>query len=158
MEKDSVLDRYSKGILAELQRNARQTTQQIAETIGLSSTPCWKRLKAMEEEGIIHRYTVSIDRERIGLHNCVLAEVNLSTHNESVVEAFEAAVRDCAAVVECYSTTGQADYVLKVITPDIKAYDDFLHRTVFRLPGVSGIRSAIVLREVKSNAGLPLDF
>jgi DNA-binding Lrp family transcriptional regulator len=156
MRRDELLDDYARRILAELQRDARQSLQQLSAAVGLSVTPCWKRLKAMEEAGVIRNYTVWVDRERVGLSNCVLAEINLARHSETVVEEFEAAVRACPAIVECYSTTGQADYLIKVLTPDIRAYDDFLHNIVFRLPGVTGIRSSIVLREVKSGAPLPI--
>ena len=156
MKNDPVPDEYSRRILVELQRDARQSLQQLAAAVGLSVTPCWKRLKAMEESGVIRNYTIWVDRERVGLSNCVLAEVNLTRHSETVVDEFEAAVKACPAIVECYSTTGQADYLIKVLTPDIRAYDDFLHNIVFRLPGVTGIRSSIVLREVKSGAPLPI--
>ncbi|MBY4897413.1 Lrp/AsnC family transcriptional regulator [Cupriavidus sp. AU9028] len=156
MKNDPVPDEYSRRILVELQRDARQSLQQLAAAVGLSVTPCWKRLKAMEESGVIRNYTIWVDRERVGLSNCVLAEVNLTRHSETVVDEFEAAVRECPAIVECYRTTGQADYLLKVLTPDVRAYDAFLHDVVFRLPGVTGIRSSIVLNEVKSGAPLPI--
>src|SRR5437868_14070010 len=113
MKNEEVLDDYSRRILDALQRDARQSLHQLSAAVGLSATPCWKRLKAMEESGVIRNYTVWVDRERVGLSNCVLAEINLTRHSETVVQEFEAAVRACPAIVECYSTTGQADYLLK---------------------------------------------
>ncbi|HZY17731.1 MAG TPA: Lrp/AsnC family transcriptional regulator [Ramlibacter sp.] len=151
------LDRHDVLLLAELQRDARQTVQQLAAAAGLSSTPCWKRVKEMEASGIIRGYTVLVDRERVGLSLCVLAEVNLTRHNEDDVRRFEQAVAACPPIVGCYATTGQADYVMKVLVPDIKRYESFLHETVFKLPGVTHVRSSVVLREVKAESRLPLD-
>jgi DNA-binding Lrp family transcriptional regulator len=151
------LDRHDVLLLAELQRDARQTVQQLAAAAGLSSTPCWKRVKDMEAAGIIRGYTALVDRERVGLSLCVLAEVNLTRHNEDDVRKFEQAVAACPPIVSCYATTGQADYVIKVLVPDIKRYESFLHETVFKLPGVTHVRSSVVLKEVKSETRLPLD-
>ena len=150
------LDRYDVTLLNELQRDARQTVQQLAEAVGLSSTPCWKRVKDMEAAGVIRGYTALVDREKVGLALCVIAELNLTRHSEDVVRQFEKAVADCAPIVGCYSTTGQADYVVKVLVPDIKAYEAFLHDTVFKLPGVTHVRSSVVLKEVKSEVRLPV--
>ena len=152
------LDRNDVLLLAELQRDSRQTVQQLATAVGLSSTPCWKRVKEMEAAGIIRGYTALVDREKVGLTLCVLAEVNLTRHNEDDVRRFEQAVVDCPQIVGCWSTTGQADYVVKVLVPDIKRYESFLHETVFKLPGVTHVRSSVVLKEVKSESRLPLDL
>ncbi|MED5618108.1 Lrp/AsnC family transcriptional regulator [Ideonella sp. BN130291] len=151
------LDRHDVVLLTELQRDSRQTVQQLAERVGLSSTPCWKRVKDMEAAGIIRGYTALIDREKVGLSLCVIAEVNLTRHNEDDVRRFEQAVADCPQIVSCYSTTGQADYVIKVLVPDIKGYEQFLHETAFKLPGVTHVRSSVVLKEVKSELRLPIE-
>jgi DNA-binding Lrp family transcriptional regulator len=151
------LDRHDVLLLAELQRDARQTVQQLAAAAGLSSTPCWKRVKELEAAGIIRGYTALVDREKVGLALCVLAEVNLTRHNEDDVRRFEQAVAACPQIVSCYATTGQADYVIKVLVPDIKSYEAFLHETAFKLPGVTHVRSSVVLKEVKGETRLPLE-
>lgn len=151
------LDRHDVLLLAELQRDSRQTVQQLAAATGLSSTPCWKRVKEMEAAGVIRGYTALVDRERVGLTLCVLAEVNLTRHHEDDVVRFEKAVAAEPRIVSCYATTGQADYLIKVLVPDIKRYENFLHDTLFKLPGVTHVRSAVVLKEVKSETRLPLD-
>jgi Lrp/AsnC family transcriptional regulator, leucine-responsive regulatory protein len=150
------LDRHDNLLLAELQRDSRQTVQQLAAAVGLSSTPCWKRVKEMEASGIIRGYTALVDREKVGLTLCVLAEVNLTRHNEDDVRRFEHAVAQAPQIVSCYATTGQADYVIKVLVPDIKSYENFLHETAFKLPGVTHVRSSVVLKEVKAETRLPL--
>ena len=151
------LDRHDVVLLTELQRDSRQTVQQLAAAAGLSSTPCWKRVKEMEAAGIIRGYTALVDREKVGLGLCVIAELKLTRHNENDVRRFEQAVAECPQIVSCYSTTGQADYVIKVLVPDIKTYERFLHETAFELPGVTHIRSSVVLKEVKSELRLPID-
>jgi Lrp/AsnC family transcriptional regulator, leucine-responsive regulatory protein len=151
------LDRHSLNILFELQRDARQTVQQISDAVGLSATPCWKRIKEMEAAGVILGYTVLIDREKVGLNLAAVAEVNLDKHSEDLVQRFEKAVAASPQIVRCLSATGPADYILTVLVPDIKHYEQFLHNTLFKLPGVTHVRSSIVLKEVKSEVALPIE-
>lgn len=153
----TTLDRQDVILLTELQRDARQTVQQLADAAGLSSTPCWKRVKEMEASGVIRGYTALVDREQVGLTLCVIAEINLQRHSDLDVRRFEQAVADCPPIVSCYSTTGQADYVIKVLAPDIKSYERFLHETVFSLPGVAHVRSSVVLKEIKAETRLPIE-
>lgn len=156
MNEETVLDRASRQILAELQRDARQTVQQLAEAVGLSATPCWKRVKQMEAAGVIRGYTALVDRAKVGLGLRVVVEANLQQHSEEAVRRFEQAVAASPHIVQCVSTTGQADYILTVLASDIPAYERFLHDTLFKLPGITHVRSSIVLREVKSETRLPL--
>ena len=151
------LDRHDVVLLNELQRDSRQTVQQLADAVGLSSTPCWKRVKELEAAGVIRGYGAQIDREKVGLSLCVIAELNLTRHSEDDVRRFEEAVAACPQIVSCYSTTGQADYVIKVLVRDIKAYEQFLHETAFKLPGVTHVRSSVVLKEVKAESRLPIE-
>jgi DNA-binding Lrp family transcriptional regulator len=116
------LDRYTLQILAELQRDARQTVQQLSAAVGLSPTPCWKRVKDLEAAGVIRGYTALVDREKVGLNLRVVVEANLKEHSEDLVRRFERAVAASPQVVHCVSTTGQADYILTVLISDIKAY------------------------------------
>jgi Lrp/AsnC family leucine-responsive transcriptional regulator len=157
MSEEIVLDRHSRRILAELQRDARLTVQQLSERIGLSPTPCWKRIKQMEAAGVIRGYAAVVDRERIGLGLRVVVEANLQHHGEAEVRRFEQAVASIPQIVQCVSTTGQADYLLTVLAPDIRAYEQFLHESLFKLPGITHVRSSIVLREIKAETRLPID-
>ncbi|OOG54748.1 Lrp/AsnC family transcriptional regulator [Polaromonas sp. C04] len=152
-----LLDANSLKILFELQRDARQTVQQISEAVGLSATPCWKRIKEMEAAGVIRGYTAVVDREKVGLMVAAVTEVNLERHSESQVQRFEEAVAASPQIVRCVSATGPADYILTVLVPDMKHYEQFLHETLFKLPGVTHVRSSIVLRDVKSEVALPIE-
>ena len=150
------LDKYSKKILRELQLDSRRSVQELSSRVGLSGTPCWRRAKEMEEAGLIRRYTVLLDREKLGLHVCCLVQVNLQRHVQGAIQEFERAIGECPEVVECLSATGEADYLLKVIVPDIKAFDAFLNQALFTLPGVANVRTSVVLREVKYETALPV--
>ena len=149
-------DAYSQKILEALQEDSRMTVQQISARVGLSTTPCWKRIKEMEAQGVITGYTVRVDRKKVGLGLMVLAEINVTQHTEKAVTEFEAAVQATPQIVRCYSTTGTADYVLTITAQDIDAYEHFLMQTLFKLPAVAHVRSSIVLRDIKQGAGLPL--
>lgn len=151
------LDRQDFILLSELQRDSRQTVQQLADAAGLSSTPAWKRIKEMEAGGVIRGYTALVDREKVGLALCVLAEINLTRHSEDDVRRFEREAQACPQIVSCYATTGQADYVIEVLVPDIKAYESFLHERLFKMPGVTHVRSSVVLKEIKSETRLPFE-
>lgn len=156
MEENFLLDGPSRAILAELMRDASQTLQQIADAVGLSPSPCWKRIQDMQARGVIRGYTVVVDPARIGLGLRVMVDCNLAHHSEDTVRRFEAAVAASAQIVECRSTTGECDYRMTVLVPDIGAYERFLHDTLFRLPGITHVRSSIVLKDVKSEVRLPL--
>jgi DNA-binding Lrp family transcriptional regulator len=113
-------------------------------------------VKELEATGVIRGYTVLVDREKVGLNLRVVVETNLSEHSEELVRRFERAVAASPQIVHCVSTTGQADYIMTVLIDDIQAYERFLHDTIFRLPGVTHVRSSIVLKEVKQESRLPV--
>jgi DNA-binding Lrp family transcriptional regulator len=158
MSENFQLDPISLRILQELQRDARQTVQQIAERVSLSSTPCWKRIKDMEAAGVIRGYSALVDRAKVGLDLMVVVEANLSQHTEAVVRQFERAVAATPQIVRCLSTTGQADYIMTVLVAGVAEYERFLHSELFKLPGVTHVRSSIVLKEVKAEVRLPVNL
>jgi len=156
MNEQDELDAYSLGLLEQLMRDARQTVQQLAEAVGLSTSPCWKRIKAMEERGVIRGYAALVDPEKVGLGLRVVVEANLAQHSEERVRQFERAVVAVPEIVQCHSTTGESDYVMTVLVADIKRFEQFLHETLLRLPGITHVRSRIVLKELKAETRLPL--
>lgn len=149
-------DRASLLILEALQVDARLSTQALAEKVGLSATPVWRRVKELEDCGVIRGQVVLVDREKLGLSILVLANVSLVRHSEGAVEQFERLVGTRREIIECHAITGEADYVIKVVAADMKAYDQFLQQHIFKLPGVSSVRSNVVLREVKYETALPV--
>ncbi|MBI5269698.1 MAG: Lrp/AsnC family transcriptional regulator [Burkholderiales bacterium] len=151
-----VLDRVMRRIIDSLQREGRQSVQQLAQAAGMSATPVWRRVKELERAGVIRREVVLMDREKLGLAICVWAHVSLVRHTDGAVEDFERLALTSPEIMECASITGEADYVIKVVVPDMKAYDRFLQERLFKLKGVSSIRTNVVLREVKYETALPL--
>lgn len=149
-------DRATRLILEALQVDGRLSTQQLAERVGLSATPVWRRVKELEQSGVIRRHVALADREKLGLSICVLAHVSLVRHSEGAVQQFERMVATRAEIIECQAITGEADYVIKVVAPDMKAYDQFLQANIFTVPGVASVRSNVVLRELKYETALPV--
>jgi DNA-binding Lrp family transcriptional regulator len=149
------LDNNAIKILRELQKNCRISAADLAEKLGMSTTPCWRRQKELEEKGYIKRYAAIVDRRKVGLTVCCYANISLSRHAEDVVEKFENAMRLRPEVVDCYETTGSSDYLVKIVVSDMDAYHDFVHNVLFKLAGIAQVSTSVTLREVKSDTALP---
>ncbi len=152
----SALSENERQILSVLQTDGRITNQALAERTGLSAAPCWRRVKALEESGVIRGYAALLDPRKTGLGIAAYAHIHLQSHGEDNIAQFEAAVRKTPEIMECYAVTGEADFLIKVMVPDIAAYDRFLHDFVFRLEGVGQVHSNLALREIKYTTALPL--
>ena len=150
------LDAFEKRMLGELQRDGRLGVQELATRVGLSTTPCWRRLKAMEAAGVIERYVALVDPDLAGVPETVFAQISLTQHDRSGAEAFERMVMTRPEVVECFAMTGDADYLLRIVVPDVRAYDRFLKETVFTLPAVHHVKSSFALRRIKFEVALPI--
>jgi DNA-binding Lrp family transcriptional regulator len=151
-----MLSRKDRAILAELQADSRLTMQQLAEKVGMSSSACWRRVKSLEESGVIDRYVVIVNPGKAGFSLSSMTLVSLARHEERSVENFVKEVRRHPEVLECFATSGEADFHLRVVVEDIEAYNKFLDDFIFRIPGVSQVRSNIVLKEIKTDTALPL--
>ena len=142
-------------ILAELQRDSRLTTQQLADKVGMSTSACWRRVKTLEKTGVIDRYTAIVDSKKAGFQLSSVVHVSLARHEQQNVDNFVREVIRHPEVLECFATSGEADFHLRVVVEDMDAYNRFLDEFIFRLPGVSQVRSNIVLKEIKSDTALP---
>ncbi|MGH8195117.1 MAG: Lrp/AsnC family transcriptional regulator [Woeseiaceae bacterium] len=150
-----MLDKKDRAILMELQRDSRLTMQQLAAKIGLSSSACWRRVRSLEESGVIDRYAVLVNPQKAGFSLSSMTLVSLARHEEKNVENFVTEVMQHPEVLECFATSGEADFHLRVVVEDMDAYNRFLDNFIFRLPGVSQVRSNIVLKEIKVDTALP---
>ncbi len=150
------LDRIDLSILDHLQREGRATTVELSEAVGLSPSPCHRRQKLLEEAGIISRYVALLDPDRVGLPVSVFVSVELMGQTQEHLNAFEAAVAGCSEVMECYVMTGESDYLLRVVAPDLAAYEEFLRTRLTRMPGVRCVRSAFALKRVIYRTNLPV--
>lgn len=150
-----MLDSNDRAILKELQLDSRQTMQQLAATTGMSSSACWRRIRSLEESGVIERYGVIVNPRKAGFALSSMTLVSLARHEETNVENFVKEVMRHPEVLECFATSGEADFHLRVVVEDMDAYNKFLDDFIFRLPGVSQVRSNIVLKEIKMDTALP---
>lgn len=143
-------------ILASLQRQCRQSAQELSEATGVSAATCWRRIKALEEAGVIKGCRAILDREKLGLAVIAFVHVTIERQFANVVATIEKKVRARPEVLECYATTGDADFTLRVVARDIADYDRFLQTFLLELPEVRQVRSSIALREIKETTELPL--
>ena len=151
------IDRYDSEILRVLQQSGRISNQDLAEQVGLSPSPCLRRVRALEESGLIAGYRAMLDARKLGLSLMALIHISMDQHTPERFEHFEAEVAALPAVIECLLITGQdADYQLKVVVQDMDAYQDLLLRRITRIPGVTGVHSSFVLRRVIERTALPL--
>ncbi len=152
------LDRTDKRILAALQANARITNLELAEKVGLSPTPCARRVKQLEEAGVIERHVTLLNQQKIGLNITAMIGITMDRHTSERFEGFERQVRQFPEVIECNIVTGQAaDYLLKAVLPDMTYYEEFLLGRLTRIEGVTGVHSSFVLRKVIAKTELPLE-
>jgi DNA-binding Lrp family transcriptional regulator len=142
-------------ILVALQNDSRITMQELAAQVGLSTSACWRRVKALEESGVIERYAVILNARKAGFGLSAMVHVSLARHEQTNVEKFVREVRRHPEVLECFATSGEADFHLRVVVEDIDAYNAFLDSFIFKVPGVSQVRSNIVLKEIKTDTALP---
>lgn len=145
-----------RNLLAELQRDSRQTTQQLAEKTGMSPSATWRRIKNLEDSGVIDRYAVIVNPRKAGFALSSMVQVSLARHEQANVDNFVREVLRHPEVLECFATSGEADFHLRVVVEDIDAYNTFLDDFIFKLPGVSQVRSNIVLKEIKADTALPI--
>jgi Lrp/AsnC family transcriptional regulator len=150
------VDRIDRRILATLQAQPELGTSDIAEIVGLSNTPCWRRMKRLEADGVIAGRAVLLNAKALGLTVNVYADIRLKQHDEDTLTALEEAVGNCPEIVECFSVSGDSDYLMRIVTKSIESYELFLKKVLLHLPGVAAVNSRFALGCVKMTTALPL--
>lgn len=150
------MDAIDLRILDHLQKDARISNVDLAEAVNLSPSPCLARVRSLEAEGFITRHVTLLDAKKLGLTVSVLVQVTLEKQIESVLDVFEKAVRERPEVMECYLMTGDADYLLRVLVPDVTAFERFILDFLSRVPGVGNIKSSFALKQVKYQTEMPI--
>lgn len=150
------LDKTEIKILKLLQDDARITNQVLAEKTGMSASPCWRKVRRLEEEEVIQGYKAVLNRKKIGLGVMVFVRVSIDSHSEAEARKFEEEVTALEEVVACYSIGGDADFLLQVVAQDLDSYADFAMSVIRRLPGIKEMQSMFVLKEIKPLASLPV--
>ena len=153
----SDLNRQDITILGILQRDASKTSSDIAEMINISQSPCWRRINRIEQAGYIQRKVAILDREKLGMDLVCFTTVNLTAVGRRQLEEFEQRVSAFPEIVECYTMTGVWDYMLKIVTRDIRHYESFVREQLLSLPMVGETHSHIAVTEIKNTTELPLD-
>jgi Lrp/AsnC family leucine-responsive transcriptional regulator len=150
------VDEIDVRILAELQENARLSNLELANRVGLSASPCLRRVRRLEKSGVIRKYVTLIDPKAISLSTTVFIQITLDLQVEARLELFEKAIIQRPEVVDCFLMTGDADYLLRVVVPDVDAYQRFLKESLTRIESIAGIKSSFALQQVKNVTALPL--
>jgi Lrp/AsnC family transcriptional regulator, leucine-responsive regulatory protein len=151
------MDEIDRKILKTLQDDARVTNAELADKVGLSAAPCLRRVRALEERGVIRKYVTLLDPGAMNLAVTVFVQISLDLQVEDRLEKFERAIMRRPEVLECYLMTGDSDYLVRVVVPDVAAYERFLKDSLTRIEGVAGIKSSFALKQVKYSTVLPID-
>ena len=152
----SDLDAIDQRILGLLQADGTLTHPQLAEQVALSVTPCWRRLKRLEEDGFITGYQANLSRRKLGLDVLAYVQVSFLVVTDQSIRHFEALLQSRPEVMSCHKVTGQADYMLQVVAKDLDAYGDFVENVLRLVPGVSTIHSSLAMREIKTSHQFPI--
>jgi Lrp/AsnC family leucine-responsive transcriptional regulator len=155
MKTEEKLDRLDRDILAVLQTDARISLQDLSKQVGLSASPCWTRIRRMEEAGVIEGYTVRINAQAVGLAETVIVQVTLDSHSDEALFAFGRALADIPEVLEALLVSGDYDYILRIAVSDTRDYERLLRERLYKIPGLRHSKSSFVLRSLKQSA-LPL--
>ncbi|MEJ2418772.1 MAG: Lrp/AsnC family transcriptional regulator [Exilibacterium sp.] len=150
------IDELDRKILRALQQSADHSMAELGEKVGLSHTPCWRRIKRLENEGVIKGRVTLLDPAKLNLGVSVHAYLTIKSHDEQSLTAFESAVQEVDEIVECYSTTGDKDYLLRIAVNSVDHYERLLKRTLVHLPNVASVNSTFALKQVKYTTQLPI--
>lgn len=150
------LDEFDRKILRYLQSEPHLSMVEVADRVGLSHTPCWRRYRRMEEQGVVVGRRLQLDPVALGYPVNVLANIKIKNHDEGILEAFEAEVCEHPEIVACFSMSGESDYVLRVLARSIEDYERFLKRVLLHLPGVGSISSSFAMKQLKMTTDIPV--
>jgi Lrp/AsnC family leucine-responsive transcriptional regulator len=155
MDQQIKLDKFDRALLRALQRNARASLQELSEEVGLTTSPCWARIKRLEEAGVIEGYTIRVNAERVGLPEQLIVQLTLNKHTDAALVEFARHLEAIPEVIEAYLVSGDYDYVLRIAVRDTRDYERLLREKLYKIPGVRHSKSSFVLRRLKSSS-LPL--
>ncbi len=150
------MDSWDRRILALLQEDSSLSMAELAERVGLSQSPCWRRVQRLRAEGIIRAEVALVDRGKVGLKTQIFAQVKLSAQGRQHLDEFAEAIRSFPEVLECWVLMGPVDFLLRIVAPDVESYERFFFERLSRVPGVQEITSTVALSEIKATTVLPI--
>ncbi|NVN43326.1 Lrp/AsnC family transcriptional regulator [Asaia siamensis] len=151
------LDAIDRHLLVLLQQDASRSTAELADLVGLSQAPCWRRIQRLKDVGILQKQVYLVDRRKIGLNAQLYALVKLTAHARGNLAAFEEAIRDFPEVQDCYVLLGSTDFILRIVTRDIESYEQFFLKRLASVPGIQEVNSMVALSEIKHTLELPIE-
>lgn len=149
------MDAIDRNIIRHLQQDARLTNQDLAEKVNLSPSPCLRRVRNLEQQGVLAGYTATVDQEKYGLPINVFVNIRLEKQSDETIKAFENGIQNLDEVLECYLMTGSRDYMLRVVSASLKTYETFVREKLTTIPGIAGIESSFAFGQVKRTAAFP---
>jgi Lrp/AsnC family transcriptional regulator len=152
------LDKFDRSILQLIQTEANLNTSEIANKVGLTQPPCWRRIKRLEELGLIQSRVALLNQEKLGLNVTVFARVKLAAHNRHMLPEFEEEINTFPEVLECYTMMGEYDFLLKIVTRDIQSYENFFRKHLSQMTAFHDVNSNVALSKVKYTTALPLNL
>ncbi|WP_431259968.1 Lrp/AsnC family transcriptional regulator [Roseateles chitinivorans] len=155
MDQEIKLDKFDRAILRALQRNARASLQEVSDEVGLTTSPCWTRIKRLEESGVIEGYTVKVNAEKVGRPEQLIVQLTLNKHTDAAMAEFARHLEAIPEVIDAYLVSGDYDYVLRLSVRDTRDYERLLREKLYKIPGVRHSKSSFVLRCLKASS-LPL--
>ncbi len=151
------MDKYDKKIINQLQQDGRISNKDLAEKVALSPAPCWRRVDALQKSGLIKGYSVDLDQEMLGLNITAFAFITLDNHHAETVKLFDEGIRQWPEILECHATSGEQDYILKIVSKDMQSYNQLIYDKILALPHIRSINTSFSMRQKKRTAHLPLD-
>jgi Lrp/AsnC family transcriptional regulator len=151
-----LMDDADRRILAQMQQDCSLSTAELAERVGLSQSPCWRRVQRLRAEGVIRAEVALLDRGKLGLKTQIFAQVKLSAQGRQHLDEFADAIRRFPEVLECWVLMGPVDFLLRVVAPDVESYERFFFEKLSRVPGIQEITSTVALSEIKATTALPI--
>jgi len=149
------MDRTDRKLIGELQRDGRLTNQELSERVSLSPSPCLRRLRQLEQEGVIEGYTAIVNQEACGLHITAFVSIRLEKQTDKTIQAFEEGIRDLDEIIACYLMSGSSDYLLQVLSPSLKDYESFIRDKLSRTPGIGTLETHFAFGQVKRSTVFP---
>lgn len=150
------MDSYDKKILKALQLDGRITNKDLAKQVALSQAPCWRRVDALEKKGVIKGYTAVVDQQMLGLNLIAFAQISLDNHHPETVEQFDQGIQQWPEILECHATSGESDYLLKIVTHDMNSYNQLIYEKILTLPSIRSINTSFSMQQKKRTSQLPI--
>ncbi len=150
------MDKYDRNILKLIQKQGRISNKELAKEVNLSPAACWRRMQTLEQKGYIRRYTALLNHEKLGLNITAFAHISLENHHETTVKSFDKAIANWQEVQECHATSGDSDYLLKIITKDMHSYNNFMYDKLLKLKAIRSVNTSFSMQQKKLSTELPL--